>query len=96
MPTEATLVATAVFPPSFQSHASLKIDMNFSLLHHTLITGLLMTCCFVVYNPLYCRVPTSVTPNVDNPEYMLSGDRRVYGLMLRLRTYTETKKKKKK
>ena len=54
-----------------------------------------MTCCFVAYNPLYCRLPTSVIPNVDAPEYMPPSVGSVCGLMLCSRTYTETKKNKK-
>ena len=95
VPNEATHVVTAIFPPSHHiSLISITISMNISLVRWTLLTGLFVTCCFVAYNPLYCRLRTSVTPNVDDPEYMPPGVGRVYGLMLRSRTYTETKKKK--
>ena len=96
VPTEATHVVTAIFPPSHHiSLISITISMNISLVRWTLFTGLFVTCCFVANNPLYCRLPTSVTPNVNNPVHMPSGVGNVYGLMLRSRTYTETKKKKK-
>ena len=91
VPTEVFHAVAATFPPSHHSYfTSFKININFSLSHWTLITGLFVTYCFVADNPPYCRLPTSVTPNVGNPVYMPSGVRRVYGLMLCSRTYTET------